>query len=117
MKRCVLLLIFFLAATSIYAKKIEINFWHSLGFHVKEIIEEIADEYEENNPKVSINPVFQGLYEEMQVKMLTAAVTRQLPDVAQVQIEYLDPYIENGLIEPIADSIPQELQESDGQVL
>ncbi len=111
MKKCVLLLIFFLAATSMYAKKIEINFWHSLGFHVKEIIEEMADEYEKNNPRVSINPVFQGLYEEMQVKMLTAAVTRQLPEVAQVQIEYLDPYIQNRLIEPIDDSIPEDLRE------
>lgn len=31
-----------------------------------------------------------------------------MPDVAQVQFEYLDPYIENGLIEPLDDVIPDK---------
>ncbi|KPJ86997.1 MAG: hypothetical protein AMS17_09950 [Spirochaetes bacterium DG_61] len=110
MKKILLVAAFLGAFTPLYAKKIEISFWHSLGFHVKEIIEEMAEEYSRENPGVEINPVFQGLFEEMQVKMLAAAVARQLPDVAQVQIEYLDPYVENGIIEPIDKSIPEELK-------
>jgi len=109
MRKILFLFIFLIAFTPVYARKIEISFWHSLGFHVKALIEEMAQEYSEENPDVIINPVFQGLFDEMQVKMLAAAVTRQLPDVAQVQVEYLDPYIVNGIIEPIEDSIPQEL--------
>ena len=111
MRKILLILIFFLAATTIYAKKIEISFWHSLGFHIKELIEEMADEYNKAHSNVRIKPVFQGLFEDMQVKMLTAAVTHQLPDVAQVQIEYMDVYIENGLIEPIDKIIPHEQKE------
>ncbi len=110
MKKIILILLFFLAAASLFAKKdIQISFWHSLGFHIKEIIEDIADDYNKTHPGVKVNPVFQGLFEDMQVKMITAAVTRQLPDIAQVQFEYLDPYIENGLVEPIDDTIPKEL--------
>jgi ABC-type glycerol-3-phosphate transport system substrate-binding protein len=111
MKKIALLLVFFIACTPLYARKIEISFWHSLGFQVKEIIEDMAQEYSRENPEVVVIPVFQGLYDEMQVKMLTAAVTRQLPDVAQVQIEYLDTYVVNGIIEPVQDTIPQELFE------
>jgi sn-glycerol 3-phosphate transport system substrate-binding protein len=111
MKKIILVCVFILAASHIYAKKIEISFWHSLGFHVKELIEQMAEEYNNDHPKVAVNPVFQGLYEEMQVKMLAAAVTRQLPDVAQVQIEYLDPYIENGILDHIDGEIPSDLRE------
>ena len=44
---------------------------------------EMVDEYNSIQPDVKINAVFQGLYEEMEIKMLTAAVARQLPDVAR----------------------------------
>jgi sn-glycerol 3-phosphate transport system substrate-binding protein len=94
--------LFVLAASPLFAKKTEITFWHSLGFHVKELIEQMADEFNSEHPDVQVNPIFQGLYDEMQVKMLAAAVTRQLPDVAQVQVEFLEPYLVNNLVEPLA---------------
>ncbi len=112
MRKIIFILFFFLAAASLFAKKdVEIEFWHSLGFNIKKIIEDMADEYNRANPGVKINPVFQGLFEDMQVKMLTSAIARQLPDVAQVQVEYLDPYIVNGLIEPIDNTIPEKHRE------
>jgi sn-glycerol 3-phosphate transport system substrate-binding protein len=112
MKKILFIMLFFLASASLFAKKdVEIEFWHSLGFNIKNIIEDLADEYNKANPGVKINPVFQGLFEDMQVKMLTAAITRQLPDVAQVQVEYLDPYVENGLIDPIDNIVPDEHRE------
>ncbi len=108
MKKCVFFTLFFFACSSLFARDIEVSFWHSLGFHVKELIEEMAREYNKTHPGVKVTPVFQGLYEEMQVKMLASAVTRQLPDIAQVQFEYLDPYVVNRLIVPIDSSIPGE---------
>ncbi len=108
MKKICFVLLFLMVCTSVFAKKQEIAFWHSLGFHIKDVIDELADEYNDSHPGVKIEPVFQGLFEDMQVKMLTAAVTRQLPAIAQVQFEYLDSYVQNGLIEPIDDIIPEE---------
>jgi sn-glycerol 3-phosphate transport system substrate-binding protein len=96
--------LFVLAASPLFAKKTEITFWHSLGFHVKELIEQMSDEFNKTHPDVQVNPIFQGLYDEMQVKMLASAVTRQLPDVAQVQVEFLEPYLANNLVEPLAVS-------------
>lgn len=111
MRKILLLVFFFLVSTTLFAKKLEISFWHSLGFHVKELIDGMAEEYNENHPDVKVNPVFQGLFEDLQVKMLAAAVTKQLPDVAQVQFEYLEPYIANGLVEPLNSIIPVEEKE------
>ena len=106
MRRILLILLLTIVPFGAYSRDSEITFWHSLGFHVKEIVDELAFEYSESHPGVRVTPVFQGLYEELQVKMLAAAVTRDLPDLAQVQLEYMSTYIENGLIEPINSSIP-----------
>ncbi|UCB44952.1 MAG: ABC transporter substrate-binding protein [Spirochaetota bacterium] len=112
MKKILMLLIFTLISSSLLAKKIEINFWHGQGFHVKQIIEDMVSEYNSLHPDVQVNAVFQGLYQDMEVKLLAAAVTRQLPEVALEQLEYIDLYIEEGLIEPI-DSYVKEEDSSD----
>jgi ABC-type glycerol-3-phosphate transport system substrate-binding protein len=106
MRRILLVLLLTLVPFGAYSRDTEITFWHSLGFNVKEIVDELALEYSESHPGVRVTPVFQGLYEELQVKMLASAVTRDLPDVAQVQLEYMSTYINNGLIEPINSTIP-----------
>jgi len=111
MRRILLALLLTCVPFGAYSRDTEITFWHSLGFHVKEIIDELAIEYTESHPGVRVTPVFQGLYEELQVKMLAAAVTHGLPDVAQVQFEYMSTYIENGLLEPINSSIPADEKE------
>jgi sn-glycerol 3-phosphate transport system substrate-binding protein len=117
MKRYLLAILFILVSTSVFAKKIEITFWHSLGFHVKELIEEMVEEYNEANPDVEVEAVFQGLYDEMQVKMMTAAVTRQLPDLAQVQYEFLDAFVENGILEPLDDLLDPSLKQDVPEVM
>jgi sn-glycerol 3-phosphate transport system substrate-binding protein len=110
MKRFILSLLFLLVATSLFAKKIEIRFWHILGYHVKAVIEEMIDEYNHTHTNVYVKPDFQGFFEEAQVKMLTAAITRQLPDVAQIPFEFLQSYVENGFIEPINNELPEDLR-------
>jgi sn-glycerol 3-phosphate transport system substrate-binding protein len=110
MRKILIAALFIFVGTSLFAKKIEITLWHSLGFHVKELVEDMVDEYNSTHPGVTVDAVFQGLYEEMHVKMMTAAVTRQLPEVAQVQFEYIETYIENGLIQPVGKYIDPELK-------
>ena len=117
MKKILIALLFVLVSTSVFAKKIDIVFWHSLGFHIKDVVEDMVDEYNETHPGVEVDAVFQGLYEELQVKMMTAAVTRQLPDVSQVQFEYMETYIENGLVEPIDRYLEEPIQEDIPQLL
>jgi ABC-type glycerol-3-phosphate transport system substrate-binding protein len=107
MKKILIIVLFLFVCSSLFAKKLEISFWHSLGFHIKEIIDDMVEEYNHTHPEVKVEPVFQGLYEELQVKMMTSAVTRQLPDIAQVQFEYFNSFVENGLVDPIDKVIPE----------
>jgi sn-glycerol 3-phosphate transport system substrate-binding protein len=110
LKNSLAVALFFLVAASASARKTEIRFWHILGYHVKPLIEEMVDEYNRAHPDVSVKSDFQGYFEDAQVKMLAAAVTGQLPEVAQVPVEFLQQYIENGLIAPIDGDIPDELR-------
>jgi sn-glycerol 3-phosphate transport system substrate-binding protein len=106
------ILVFTCTATGLFARRdLEITFWHALGFHIKEMIEDMAQQYSRENQGVTINPVFQGLPDEMQVKMVAAAVTRQLPDLAQVQFEYLSYFVDNRVVEPIEGDLPSEDRE------
>jgi len=65
----------------------------------------MVDEYNNLHMGVKVNVVFQGLYEQMETKLLAAALVGQLPDVVQEKFEYMDLYIEEGLILPIDDFI------------
>ena len=105
-----ILCVFLLVSSTLHAKKIEITLWHSLGFHVKEIVETLVKEYNRSHPNVVVNSVYQGGFEEMHVKMLAAAVTRTLPDIAEVPVEFMQPYIINGIAEPLNDEIPDEIK-------
>jgi ABC-type glycerol-3-phosphate transport system substrate-binding protein len=105
----VLIVVFMLAAGELFGRRdTKIVFWHAMGFHVKEIVEDMAAEYSRERPGVVVDPVFQGLPDEMQVKMVAAAISRQLPDMAQVQFEYLSAFTENGVIDPIDEELPEE---------
>jgi len=110
MKKLLFLILFLIVATSLFAKKIEIRFWHILGYHVKPVIEEMINEYNATHKEITVKADFQGFFEDAQVKMLTAAITNQLPEVAQVPIEFLQAYIDNGFIDPINEEIPDELR-------
>jgi sn-glycerol 3-phosphate transport system substrate-binding protein len=101
MKKLLLIIIFVLISNTIIAKNIELSFWFSSGFNAKECIEEMVDEYNNLYIGVKVNAVFQGSYEQMETKLLTAAVVGQLPDVVQEKFEYMDLYKEEGLIPPI----------------
>ena len=110
MKRIFFIFLFLLVATTLFSKEITISFWHILGYHVTAVIEELIDEYNEIHPNIKVKSSFQGFFEDAQIKMLTAAIGKQLPDVAQIPFEFLEPYVENGFIEPIDDEIPEDVK-------
>lgn len=110
MKRILFVILFLLTATTLFSKEITISFWHILGYHVTAVIEELIDEYNETHPNIKVKSSFQGFFEDAQIKMLTAAIGKQLPDVAQIPFEFLDSYVENGFIEPIDDEIPEDVK-------
>jgi sn-glycerol 3-phosphate transport system substrate-binding protein len=103
-------LVLFFTTSPLVAKKQSISFWHIVGYHGKPVIDEMVDEYNRSHAQAQVKPDFQGFFEDAQVKMLTAALSKRLPEVAQIPFEFLQIYVDNGFIEPMNDDIPEELK-------
>jgi ABC-type glycerol-3-phosphate transport system substrate-binding protein len=71
-------------------------------------LESLVEEYNNTHDDVHVNPIFQGLYDEMKIKLINAIKTGDIPDIAQVAIEYLDVFIADDKIEPLNDVISEE---------
>ncbi|UCB44673.1 MAG: ABC transporter substrate-binding protein [Spirochaetota bacterium] len=90
------------------AKEIELTLWHSMSIYQGGALEKLVDEYNNTHDDVHVNPIFQGLYDEMKIKLINALKTGDTPDIAQVAIEYLDVFIADEKIEPLNDVVSEE---------
>ena len=91
----------------LHKSPINLTLWHSMSVYQENALEKLIDQYNSSQNYVKINPVFQGLYNDMRIKLANASRSDNLPDIAQVAIEYLDLFIDQGIIEPITDYIPE----------
>lgn len=89
-------------------KPVELTFWHSMSIYQGNTLENLVQEYNKSSERVRINSTFQGLYDEMKMKLINASKSNNLPDIAQVAIEYLDVFTHDGAIEPLTDFISEE---------
>ncbi len=89
-------------------KPVELTFWHSMSIYQGNTLENLVQEYNKSSERVRINSTFQGLYDEMKMKLINASKSNNLPDIAQVAIEYLDVFTRDGAIEPLTDFISEE---------
>jgi ABC-type glycerol-3-phosphate transport system substrate-binding protein len=96
------------AAKEKRGKPTELTFWHSMSIYQGGALESLIDEYNKTHDDAHINPIFQGLYNEMKTKLVNATHTGDLPDIAQVAIEYLDIFIADEKIEPLNGLISEE---------
>jgi sn-glycerol 3-phosphate transport system substrate-binding protein len=99
-------------------KKIEIDFWYSLGGKNGEVIADMIEEFNKSQDEIVVNGTFQGNYYENHAKVLAAIASGTQPDVTMIEIasigafadtgalENLDAYVENEGVEFIKDYIP-----------
>ncbi|MFW6180461.1 MAG: ABC transporter substrate-binding protein [Spirochaetota bacterium] len=88
-----------------------IRFWHILGYHAGPVVEEMAAEYNRSRKGVTVKADFQGFFEEAQVKLMAAAVSRRLPEVAMIPAQYLQAWVSGGLVQPLNRELPPDLRE------
>jgi ABC-type glycerol-3-phosphate transport system substrate-binding protein len=102
------LLILSLLTAGINRKPVEITFWHSMSIYQGDTLERMVQEFNDRSPDVKVKLIFQGLYNDMKTKLLTAAKTGDFPDIAQIAIEYMDVFIYDRKIDPITDYISED---------
>ncbi|MCK5094073.1 MAG: hypothetical protein KAR18_05050, partial [Spirochaetes bacterium] len=96
------------AEGGIKRRSVELTFWHSMSIYQGDTLEQLIEEYNNNNEDIQVRLIFQGLYDDMKIKLINAVKTGDLPDVSQVAIEYLDVFIDDRRIEPITDYISED---------
>ena len=96
------------AEGGIKRRSVELTFWHSMSIYQGDTLEQLVGEYNNNNEDIQVRLIFQGLYDDMKIKLINAVKTGDLPDVSQVAIEYLDVFIDDNRIEPITDYISED---------
>jgi multiple sugar transport system substrate-binding protein len=109
-----LLLIVFLAACNNSSSSdeeagasgpVEVEFWHAMSGPHEEALTKFAEDFNSNHEDITIKPVNQGSYEDLQQKIMAAAKAGNLPDMAQATTNVVPEYIDNKFIVSLNDFI------------
>lgn len=87
-----------LATTFSPAFGTEIVLWHSMPDFYCGAFEDLIDEFNKLNPTMKVKPIFCGGYEDTQAKLLAAAMSRTLPDVSHIIMEYVPLLAHQGML-------------------
>ena len=68
----------------------------------------IRDFNKANAPNIEVKGIFQGFYQDMMIKLISASASNNLPDIAQLSVDRLDLFIRDGLLSPLDEAISQE---------
>lgn len=85
--------------------KTNIVFWHSMGGEHNETINMLAEQFNASQDKITIEPQYQGSYEESINKLKTAMRTKAGPDIIQIYEGGTRFMADSGFITPMQDII------------
>lgn len=98
----------------------KITFWHAMTEHNKEALQHISEKFEEENPGVNVDLIYQGGYGELAQKVTTSAAAGELPVASQQYEDSTIQYVNADLMkemgsvvgEEFADNLPAALVDS-----
>lgn len=79
---------------------VEINFWHGMTANNETTLQALTDEYNSSQDKVRVKLVFQGTYDEMSDKYITALRGGELPNVVMLEETRIQPMIDTKSVLP-----------------
>jgi len=85
------------------AEPVEIEFWHAMSGPHEEAINKFAENFNNENENITVKPVNQGGYDDLEQKIMAAAKAGSLPDISQAVTNVVPEYIENDFIAPLND--------------
>ena len=94
------------ATPAVVAQKVtEINFYYpvAVGGPVTKTIDQMAADFEKENPDIKVNPIYSGTYQESIVKVLTAVKSGKPPQLAVLLSTDMFSLIDEDAIVPIDD--------------
>lgn len=106
---CLLLLLSapFLTAGGKQSDVTELKFWHSVGTQNKETLVSLIEEFNQSQPHLRVQGVFQGDEESLYRKLLAP---EQSPDLALVPVHFLPDLQDRGYLAGLDSFIPDDLK-------
>ncbi len=74
-------------------KPITIQYWHAHPDTQTEGLDYIIEEFKKVEPNITIEPVYQGSYDDLAQKLLAAVSAKQVPAVTNVEVACLGAFL------------------------
>lgn len=84
---------------------VEIEFWHAMSGPHEEAINQFTEQFNSEHENITVKPVNQGSYDDLEQKIMASAKAGTLPDLAQAVTNVVPEYIQNDFIVPLNDLI------------
>jgi len=81
------------------SEPVTIEWWHALEDQYTEDIQRIVGIFMEQNPLITVVPVYVGSYAEVNSKLIAAIAAGDVPAVSAASVEYLSEYFASGIAE------------------
>ena len=85
------------------SEPVEVEFWHAMSGPHEEAINRFADTFNNDHANITIKPVNQGGYDDLEQKIMAAAKAGNLPVMAQAVTNVVPEYIENDFVVALND--------------
>ncbi|SFL19964.1 ABC transporter substrate-binding protein [Halanaerobium salsuginis] len=107
MKKFILLLavvtVFICSLSTIAAEPVTIEFWHAMGGHNLEVVNNLVDKFNQTHPDVQVKAQYTGSYNDTLTKTQAAVQTGTAPNIIQIYEIGTQVMLDSGIIMPIED--------------
>ncbi len=87
---------------------IKIQYWHSHDEDQTAGLDYMIKEFNKKYPYITVEPVFQGDYDELQQKLMAAVAAKQVPAVTNVEVAKVPNFSESGMLADLSPYIARD---------
>lgn len=80
---------------------VTVEFWHAMSGHHEEVLQQIADNFNNEHENITVKLVNQGSYGDLNQKIMASAKAKKLPVMAQAYEDWVTEYIDSNLVQDL----------------
>lgn len=89
-------------------KPVTIQYWHAHAEPQLEGLNYMIDEFKKVAPHITVEPVFQGSYDDLHQKLLAAVSAKSVPAVTNVEVASLPVFSNDGIFQDLTEYIERD---------
>lgn len=89
-------------------KPVTIQYWHAHADSQLEGLNYMIEEFKKVAPHITVEPVFQGSYDDLHQKLLAAVSAKDVPAVTNVEVSSLPVFSNDGIFQDLTDYIERD---------